>query len=163
MAIIEKEPIHGPPRQGLVFMVVVMCAAILGLLLVGACGTATRARPAAATLPAACKGMQAWAKAGGTGALAEMNAGMQAITNDMKAGDVTALQADGIAMSQITQLSVVSNAPPVAVTPWVDMVLDLNKAGQALTGADVETAGPYVYTARHLYGQVIRAVAKCGL
>lgn len=162
MPIIDTEPVHGPPKQGLVFMIVVMCAGVLALLLTTACGSVTQAKPAAATLPA-CKGMEAWAKAGGTGALGELIAGMKAITKDMRAGDPATLQSDGIAMSQITQLAVVSNAPPVAVAPWVDMVLDLNKAGQALTGGDVETAGPLVSTASNLSVRVSKAVGKCGV
>lgn len=119
-----------------------LAAAALAIAFIfSGCGKTERVRTAANTGSAECQDARQWQRNGGTGALAEMQHGISQIRADLSAGDSLQLQVDGTAMMQITGMDVVSNAPPFMVNSWVKMVLDLNRAGSALTGGDYTTAG----------------------
>ena len=160
MKLIHTEPVHGPAAQGLVVMICVMAGAVLALVLLIGCGTQPVKVSAAAKSSPAC---EAWERSGGTGELAEMQQGMKAIRADIKADDAQTLQVDGLAMSSITGMDVIQNAPPVLPRSWANMVLDLNKMGEELVGGDLTSASGHLTLAESYASDLRYALHKqCG-
>jgi len=160
--IISTEPVHGPPSGKLVLAVCALAASVLALLLT-ACGAqpakVSTASNGVTTSPACLD----WQRSGGTGELAQMQEGIKAIKNDMRIGSAQALQVDGLAMSAITGMDVIQNAPPVLPRSWASMVLDLNKAGEALVGGDIIGASGNLALADAYASELTRALhKKCG-
>jgi hypothetical protein len=159
-----------PPRESFVsrgwMMALIVGAVIVAVVfLLTSCGRSTAVSPVGNTqVSPTCETARQWQTGGGTGELAEMTAGMSAILGDLNTGDQTTLQADGLAMMEITGMDVVSDAPPVLTGKWATMVLDLNKAGNDLVGGDTATARTLVLGAVKSAAQIGSGLhAQCGI
>ena len=160
--IISTEPVHGPPSGRLVLAVCALAASVLALLLT-ACGTQPTKVSTASHGVAASPACLDWQRSGGTGELAQMQEGIKAIKNDMRIGSAQNLQVDGLAMSAITGMDVIQNAPPVLPRSWASMVGDLNRMGEALVGGDLTMASGYLTSASAYASDITYALhKKCG-